>query len=153
MAIGRTASSRRLASHGDSLPAGIGRHALLMESSMMEFGRRWFARSKMSTLIQVQRSTRGIRLRILSASGELLEVIIGPESALQMPNAVSGKTIDLRSLRVTSHIVWTLYRIKWNGLSCPRCLLSGFMMCPLLCFVRQWEDEILWVRSSQGRIR
>lgn len=71
----------------------------------MEFGRRWFARSKMSTLIQVQRTTSGARLRILIAFGELFEVRTGPERALQMPNAVSGKTMDLRSLRVTSHIV------------------------------------------------
>lgn len=72
----------------------------------MEFGRRWLARSKMSTLIQFQRTTSGARLRILIAFGELFDVRIGPERALQIPNAVSGKTIDLRSLRVTSHIVW-----------------------------------------------
>ena len=105
MAMGRTRRSKRLAWHAESLPDGIGRHALLMESSMMEFGRRWFARSKMSTLIQVQRTTSGARLRILIAFGELFEVRTGPERALQMPNAVSGKTMDLRSLRVTSHIV------------------------------------------------
>ena len=80
---------------------------------MMEFGRRWFARSKMSTLIQTQRITSGTRLRTLMAFGELFEVMIGPERALQMPNAVSGKTMDLRSLRVTSHIVWKSYRIEW----------------------------------------
>lgn len=72
---------------------------------MMEFGRRWFARSNMSTLIQVQRTTSGTRLRTLMAFGESFEVMIGPERALHMPNAVSGKTIDLRSLRVTNQIV------------------------------------------------
>ena len=105
MAIGRTASSRRLAWHADILPDGIGRHALFIESSMMESGRRWFARSKISTLIQVQRSTNGTRLRTLIAFGELSKMMTGPERALQMPNAVSGMTIDLRSLRVTSHMV------------------------------------------------
>lgn len=79
----------------------------------MEFGRRWFARSKMSTLIQIQRITSGTRLRTLIAFGELFEVIIGPERALQIPNAVSGKTIDLRSLRVTSHMVWISYIIDF----------------------------------------
>lgn len=105
MAIGRTRRSRRLAWHAESLPDGIGRHDLLIESSMMEFGRRWFARSKMSTLIQVHRSTSGTRVRTLIASGELFEVRTGPERALQTPKIVSGKTMDLRSLRVTSHIV------------------------------------------------
>ena len=112
MAIGRMTRSRRLAWHAVNLPDGIGRHDLFKESSIMEFGRRWFARSKMSTLIQVQSTTSGTRLRTLIAFGELFEVIIGPERALKTPNAVSGKTIDLRSLRVTSHIVWTSYSIE-----------------------------------------
>ena len=71
----------------------------------MEFGKRWFARSKMSTLIQTQITTNGTCLRMPVAFGDLLVVSIGPARALQIPNADSGKTIDFRSLRVTSHIV------------------------------------------------
>ena len=132
MPRGTAARSRRLAWQAVSLPDGIGRHALLTESSMMEFGRRWFARSKINTLIQVQRVTSGIRLRILMAFGEWFEVSIGPARALQMPNAVSGKTIDFRSLRVTSHIVLRWYRIEWIWLWCSCCLSSSFIFDRLL---------------------
>jgi hypothetical protein len=35
-----------------------------------------------------------------------LFVVIGDESALKIPKAVSGKTIDFKSLQVMSHMVY-----------------------------------------------
>ena len=74
----------------------------------MEFGSRWFAKSKISTFNQVHKSTSGNRASTVMGSGDGFEVRKGPERALQIPNAVSGNTIDFRSFRVTSHTVRSL---------------------------------------------
>ena len=44
-----------------------------------------------------------------TGSGHPLVVNNGPESALQIPKAVSGNTMDLRSFLVTSHTVRRWY--------------------------------------------
>ena len=102
---GSTASSRRRACDTVNRPEGSGRHGLLMESSKTELDRRWLAKSKIKTLIQVHRITTGSRSRMAWGSGEGLVVKTGPERALKMPKAVSGMTMDLRSFRVVNHTV------------------------------------------------
>ena len=103
--IGSTARRRRRACVVVMRPEGNGRHGLLMESSMTEPVRRWLAKSNINTLTQFQRMMRGRRLRMVKGWGAWFVVSIGPDSALNMPKAVSGMTIDLRSLRVVSHKV------------------------------------------------
>lgn len=85
---------------------------------MMEFGSRWFAKSKINTFNQVHNSTSGRRPSMVMGCGDWFEVRIGPERALQMPNAVSGKTIDFKSFRVTSHTVCNLSKTDGGDCSC-----------------------------------
>ena len=148
MAIGMMASSSRLSWQAVILPDGIGRHGLLTESSTMECGRRWFARSKMSTLIQTQSTTRGTCLRMLIASGDWFVVIIGPARALQIPNADSGKTLDLRSFRVPSQIVRKSSR-TWCIWLRRSCYLSSGFIATICLFVtlRSWN---LWGMSMSS---
>ena len=54
---------------------------------------------------QFQRITCGIRYKIGSKEGFVLVVSRGPDSALNIPNAVSGKTMDLRSFLAINQIV------------------------------------------------
>ena len=102
-----------------------------MASSMIEFGSRWFARSNINTFTQVHNSTIGIRPSTVMGSGDWFEVRTGPDRALQMPNAVSGKTIDFRSFRVTNHIVRSLYNTESGTVSYSLSLSVYIRSCTL----------------------
>lgn len=66
----------------------------------------------MRTLIQHHKSTSGSRPRIVRKPGEKFVVNSGPERALKIPKADSGKTIDLRSFLVKSRTVCKWYWIE-----------------------------------------
>ena len=103
-------SKRRLVSSSEIRREGTGRHGLFTASSNTEFGSRWLARLKTSRLNQFQSTTRGSRRRTSPRRGVEFVVRRSPANALQMPTAVSGMTIVLRSLQVKSQIV-----SRWNG--------------------------------------
>ena len=103
-------SKRRLVSSSEIRWEATGRHGLFTESSNTEFGSRWLARLKTSKLNQFQSTTRGSRRRTSPRRGVEFVVRRSPAKALQIPTAVSGMTMVLRSLQVKSQIV-----SKWNG--------------------------------------
>ena len=88
----------RRASSGVSLFEGSGRNGLLIESSMMDFGKRWLATLKQRRLSQFQRRTCGVRERIGMKCGVWFVVRDEPASALNIPTAVWVETIVFRSL-------------------------------------------------------
>lgn len=61
--------------------------------------------AKGKRLIQHQKATIGIRLRMTKKSGDWFVVRMGPDRALRIPKAVSGPTIVFKSLYVKSQIV------------------------------------------------
>lgn len=140
--IGRTARRSRRACVVVMRPEGNGRQGLLMESSMTEPVRRWLAKSNINTLTQFQRMMRGRRLRMVRGLGAWFVVSIGPDRALNRPKAVSGMTIDLRSLRVVSHKVLRWY-CNDSGASRPFCSYEVINMgCPFVCHVLKFKDRL-----------
>ena len=115
---------------------------------MMEFGSRWFARSKINTFNQVHNSTNGRRLSIVMGCGDWFEVRIGPDRALQMPNAVSGKTIDFKSFRVTSHTVCSLS--KTDGGDCSRSCSCQPTLLLLLPSIPFYHDQMGGALRTSG---
>jgi hypothetical protein len=105
-AIGYSASIRLLACLGVSLFEGIGLQGLLSPSSRMELGRRWLSMVMGSKFTQTQKVTRGVLRRIEEYEGAADTGIpnAGADIAVIIPNAVSGTTIVLRSLKVKSQI-------------------------------------------------
>lgn len=78
-------------------PDGRARQGLLIESSRMEFGRRWLARLKSQRLDHVHRRDDGRRKRIDMIVGEELVVRREPESVAAKANVVAGRTVVLMS--------------------------------------------------------
>ena len=76
--IGTSTSRIRRASVSVSRLDGSGRHGLLMISSSIDCGRRWFATSKRSRFAQFHKSMRGRRLRISKRPGVALVVRFSP---------------------------------------------------------------------------
>ena len=107
---------RNLAWFEERRPDGNGRQGLFSPSSWMDFGFRWLPRVKINKLIHVQYSTVGVRSRIARVLGDELVLRTGPERALRRPKAVSGPTMDLRSLRVNSHKVYAWYDSEFDVL-------------------------------------
>lgn len=88
------------AASGDIRPEGKGRQALFARSSRMAPGWRWLLMLKGRRLIQVQKKTRGVRIRTTDVGIVGREDKTGPESALKVPRMVFGKTTVLKSLAV-----------------------------------------------------
>src|ERR1700753_2318990 len=100
---GIATSSQFIAPSSLKSPAGIGRHFLLMESSTMELGSRWFAIVPTKTFNQVTKITTGSLLTSSYSVGVWLEVVIkGPDKAAATPKRVTGSIVVLISLNVKS---------------------------------------------------
>jgi hypothetical protein len=88
--IGRRAMSTRRAASGVILPAGMGRHDLLRESSRIEDGSRWFEMSQIRRLMLIHRRRMGRRERVDRRVGVVFVVRTGPERAVKRAKSVCG---------------------------------------------------------------
>jgi len=98
-----------------SLPDGIARHGLFIESSRTEFGRRWFARSKIQRLDHVHSITFGSRKKIVYMLGVGFVVRRGPERDVDNANIVAGIKVVLISLFVMRYAVCKWCNIDLGG--------------------------------------
>jgi hypothetical protein len=87
--------SKRRAASGVVRPAGMGRHALLIESSIIEEGRRWFEMSQIKRLMLIQRRRSGRREMAKKRDGVVVVVRSGPESAVEIAKSVCGIVMHL----------------------------------------------------------
>jgi hypothetical protein len=88
--IGSRAISTRRAVSGVILPAGIGRHDLLRESSRIEEGRRWFAMSQIRRLMLIHKRRIGKWEKADRIVGVVFVVRTGPERAVKRAKSVCG---------------------------------------------------------------
>jgi len=68
---------------------------LFIESSSIEFGRRWFAKLKIQRFDHVHNMTFGSRKMIANILGVEFVVRRGPERALDSANIVAGYMLSL----------------------------------------------------------
>lgn len=96
---------------GPTRPLGPGRHGLFRASSAKELGSRWFARSKMRRLDQLNRMTMG---SLSTTWNGLLagETNALPERAPKMPKAVFGSTNVAKSSLVKSQKMFQMKAIR-----------------------------------------